>query len=85
MRRIVRRTATVVTVQTWTVTWVEEMPEPETPRDDPLAILPAEPPEMPAIPPTATLPDSSAAARFGTAAPRGDAALQSDGADFGAA
>jgi hypothetical protein len=41
MRRIVRRTATIVTVQTWTVTWAEEdpaaEPAPAVPAPDQLA------------------------------------------------
>ena len=30
MRRVVRRTNTIVTVQTWTVTWTEDVPSAES-------------------------------------------------------
>ncbi len=43
MRRIVRRTATLVTVQTWTVTWAEEIPAAEPPPAQAAPSLPAGP------------------------------------------
>ena len=59
MRRIVRRTATIVTVQTWTVTWAEDDPAAEPPQADP-ALLGGPEPETSTMHPEA--PDTPAPA-----------------------
>jgi len=60
MRRVVRRTDTVVTIQTWTVTWTEDVPAHEPAPATPAA-LPGPAPEIaPETPPA--LPDSSGSA-----------------------
>ena len=52
MRRIVRRTDTVVTVQVWTVTWAEDVPASEPARVEARPALPSgPPPEAPAATP----------------------------------
>jgi len=43
MRRIVRRTTTLVTVQTWTMTWAEEIPAPDAALPDSAPALPPSP------------------------------------------
>jgi len=40
MRRIVRRTTTLITVQTWTMTWAEEIPAPDAALPDSAPALP---------------------------------------------
>ena len=57
MRRIIRRTDTIITVQTHTVTWTEEMPPADPgpaalPGPAPDASPPAAPFELPAAGPT---------------------------------
>ena len=46
MHRIVRRTATVVTTQTWTVTWTEDDPAAEAASTEPAGPT-AEPAQLP--------------------------------------
>jgi hypothetical protein len=61
MRRIVRRTATIVTVQTWTVSWAEEDPAAEPPKAEANPALPSgSEPEVAATRPEAS--DSPASA-----------------------
>ena len=55
MRRIIRRTDIIVTTQTWTVTWAEDVPASEPSPAGPLPALPlaapATAPETPPAPP----------------------------------